>query len=212
MAVDDFGLNDQLFARLNDSRICRHMKFTFGRDGLSEEAIIDIEGQLGFSMPPDFRYYLANTSEPAHADGFSWRNFEKTKYDERVKHLLDGVLFDLENSALWLKRWGQRPNSREDAINRVVEDFQSWPKLLPFWGGYLPASPCEAGNPVFSIHQTDIIYVGANILDRLINLYLEDKSVTSISIKQIPIWSDFAECRDGIFQSSAHEEIDDGPS
>jgi hypothetical protein len=44
--------------------------------------------------------------------------------------------------------------------------FAEAPKLIPLLGHrYLPADPCEAGNPVFSVYQSDVIYYGANLQD-----------------------------------------------
>lgn len=202
MASENFGLTPELFAQLNNSPKARHLKIHFGVDGLSDSEIDDIQSKLGFAFPPDFRFYLSNASEPAIGNCFSWWQFDKKEYESHLEWLLKGVLFDVEHNDIWLKRWGVRPDNRFDMISVVVDDFQSWPKLLPFWGGYLPANPCEAGNPVFSVKQTDVIYIGGNLADCLISRYLDYEGMQSRANKMIEVWSDFAEGREGVLRSA----------
>ena len=80
------------------------------------------------------------------------------------------------------------------------EDFKSWPRLVPVFGHrYLVVDPCEPGNPVFSIMQTDIIYYGTNLGEYLTYEFLTpntDKVYTTPE-KHIPIWHDFAVRREG---------------
>jgi hypothetical protein len=42
--------------------------------------------------------------------------------------------------------------------------MENAPRLIPIFGHrYLPAEPEIAGNPVFSVYQTDIIYYGVDL-------------------------------------------------
>jgi hypothetical protein len=62
---------------------------------------------------------------------------------------------------------------------------------------YIPAAPHEAGNPVFSVHQTDIIYYGADLMDYLQNEFNFYFGRTGYAItgspKRIPFWSELTE-------------------
>lgn len=72
--------------------------------------------------------------------------------------------------------------------------MSSAPKLIPVAGHrYIPASPCEVGNPIFSVYQTDVIYYGADLWEYLENefYYCFGKPGLSVRepVKQIPFWS-----------------------
>ncbi len=79
---------------------------------------------------------------------------------------LDGLIFDVEHNEFWLPEWGSKPAAVEDA-RRVVElQVNEAPRLIPIYGHrMMPNRPHEAGNPVLSIHQTDIIYYGFDLDD-----------------------------------------------
>jgi hypothetical protein len=41
------------------------------------------------------------------------------------------------------------------------EKLREYPRLMPIYGHrYIPCLPHEAGNPIFSVYQTDIIFYG----------------------------------------------------
>jgi hypothetical protein len=72
------------------------------------------------------------------------------------------------------------------------------PVLIPVCSHrYLPASPPQAGNPVFSVHQSDIIYYGANLLDYLQNefgyYFGRAEHAISATPRRIALWSRLAE-------------------
>jgi hypothetical protein len=78
----------------------------------------------------------------------------------------DGVWFDVEHNAFWSPEWGTKPeilDARREVVRLAVLDA---PRLIPVFGHrYIPSHPCSAGNPVFSVHQTDIIYYGNDLAD-----------------------------------------------
>ena len=72
------------------------------------------------------------------------------------------------------------------------------PKLIPLFGHrFLPDRPREAGNPVFSVYQTDIIYYGTNLANYFANEFHLDIGAPRCRpeepIKRIEFWSAFAE-------------------
>jgi hypothetical protein len=80
----------------------------------------------------------------------------------------DGILFDVEHNGFWLEEWGPRPRTLAEAGYRVNELVAAAPKLIPVYGHrMIPDDPHESGNPVFSVHQTDIIHYGFDLADYL---------------------------------------------
>lgn len=56
---------------------------------------------------------------------------------------------------------GERPVELADALAVADAVVGAAPKLIPICGHrYVPDDPPEAGNPVLSVYQTDIIYYG----------------------------------------------------
>jgi hypothetical protein len=91
----------------------------------------------------------------------------------------------------------KRPGTLSAGLDIARKDFVTWPKLLPIYGHrFLAAQPCRAGNPVFSIKQTDIIYYGADLPHYLLNEFIDHDyalHVRAQKIRRIVVWSDFAE-------------------
>ena len=84
------------------------------------------------------------------------------------------------------------------------------PKLIPLMGHrYLPAEPCEAGNPVLSVYQADIIYYGAD-LDAYFNIELRlgEPKRYGDGARRIRFWSDLVDRNNGV----AIEGLDAGPA
>ena len=80
----------------------------------------------------------------------------------------EGVLFDVEYNEFWMADWGTRPDSAAEAKLVAAKFLDAAPKLVPvFLHRMIPASPHRAGNPVFSVHQTDVIHYGFDLEDYL---------------------------------------------
>jgi hypothetical protein len=76
------------------------------------------------------------------------------------------MAFDIEHNKFWLDEWGPQPSSIAEAIEVGRRHFDAAPKLIPVCSHrYLPSEPLVAGNPVFSVHQTDIIVYGIDLWD-----------------------------------------------
>src|SRR5262249_18721978 len=102
--------------------------------------------------------------------------------------------FDVVNNGVWWPTWGSKPANHEGQRERLKTVLAEAPKLIPLFGHrYIPDEPCESGNPVFSVYQTDVIYYGANLQD-----WLERESVTFNmnpwpQVKEIRFWSEAVE-------------------
>src|SRR6516162_4604018 len=78
------------------------------------------------------------------------------------------MAFDIEHNTFWWPAWGPRPANLDEAIVIARNHVRTAPPLIPICTpGYLPAEPEEAGNPVLSVYQTDIIYGGRDLRDFL---------------------------------------------
>ncbi len=79
---------------------------------------------------------------------------------------LEGILFDVDHNEIWPAEWGPKPTIKDERARIVREIVQDAPRLIPIYGHrYIPDEPSEAGNPVFSVHQTDIVHYGNNLLN-----------------------------------------------
>lgn len=208
-----FGFSDALFEAANrESRraaaALRRLPSNnstpaiFGKVGASREKLEEIENHLGHSLPPDLIYLAEHTNDP---DGLCMRWLQGPHaieaFEERVKY---GLSFDIGQNGLWLASWGPRPAAPMDRLALFEAEFQRWPKLLPLSGHRaIPATPTEAGNPVFSVMQSDIVYYGTTLADWMaLDLTVEwrgDHATRSPAgrARHIPVWSDFAEGTEG---------------
>jgi hypothetical protein len=92
----------------------------------------------------------------------------------RSARLWEGVQFDVEYNDLWRSSWGPKPATLKAQKARVRELVEGAPKLIPIIGHrYLLAEPCTAGNPVFSVWQSDIVVYGADLRDYLVFEFAE---------------------------------------
>jgi len=167
--------------------------------GLSSQEIQRIEEEYAFRFPPDLKAFLKFALPISH--GFvNWRTDDE---DSIVKSLLwpyIGICFDIAHNSFWLKEWGERPASVEDAYAIARKAVDDAPTLIPInFHRYIPDRPRKSGNPVFSVFQTDIIYYGANLGDHIENEFSfhfgrSDTNPTG-EIREIEFWSQFAENR-----------------
>lgn len=160
--------------------------------GLTDAEVAQVEQTYGFRFPPDLRRFL-QTALPT-GDGFpNWR----AGVDGSLRSWLDGpkngILFDVEHNEFWMEGWGPRPDSLAQAKDVAAKFIDAAPKLIPvFSHRMLPSLPHRVGNPVFSVHQTDIIYYGFDLEDYLRHEFeLPWRRPWPDSIQPIEFWSKF---------------------
>jgi hypothetical protein len=135
--------------------------------GLTDAEVAAVEGRFGFRFPPDLREFL-QTALPRGPQFPDWRSGG----DGALRGWLDlprqGVLFDVEHNGFWLEEWGTWPGSPEEALRVAGELVAAAPRLIPIYmHRMMPDEPHLPGNPVFSVHQTDIIHYGFDLADYL---------------------------------------------
>ncbi|MED5017399.1 SMI1/KNR4 family protein [Paenibacillus chibensis] len=165
--------------------------------GLSEDEIIKIENTFNLKLPPDLRELLQIVL-PISNGFVNWRDCTGTEKSvnsifERLNWPLEGILFDIEHNSFWYDGWGVKPIDINEAKDLCKIRYLEVPTLIPIYSHrYISAYPLEYGNPIFSVHQTDIIYYGEN-LEEYFKVEFNDKSHSEMKyekIKQIKFWAD----------------------
>lgn len=169
----------------------RRLPATWQR-GLSADEIIAIEKRFDFRFPPDLRRALEDRLPLG--DSFpNWRKPETVV--KQVEWPWEGIRFDIEYNNFWLPAWGSKPTRLDDALSVARRHFDQAPRLVPVDGHrYIPSQPHESGNPIFSVHQTDIIHYGSNIQDWVGREFERGGEVRDLSAcRHIPFWTDIIE-------------------
>lgn len=149
--------------------------------GLDEQEIARIEQRYQVRFPPDYRLFLQmlhsvdrpmvgagfardNTMVPYTTPSFyNWQT-DTTSIQAAYEWLVQGLVFDIQWNNLWLPGWGAKPSTLEAQEAQVRDLVTTAPKLIPVFGHrYLLAEPCEAGNPIFSMYQSDMIIYGKDL-------------------------------------------------
>jgi hypothetical protein len=189
-------------------------------DGLREQEIVSIEQYYQVRFPPDYRLFLqvlhsidqlqvgakyADGGAMIHLTTASFYHWQRDTEAIQAAYawLVEGIFFDVQQNNLWLPSWGVKPPTSEMQEVRVRALVNAAPKLVPILGHrYLLAEPCEVGNPVLSIYQSDIIVYSPTLYDYFLIEFGELVGVTSVSGTQltpekfaayqtIPFWGEF---------------------
>jgi len=160
--------------------------------GLTDSEVGRAEAEFGFRFPPDLRAFL-QTGLPAGSGFPDWRNGDPEEIRDWLRQPMEGVLFDVEHNGFWLPEWGPQPAAIADALGATREMVSAAPKLIPIYKHrMMPERPSCEGNPVFSVHQTDIIYWGIDLRDYLIHEFLARKGVRWLvpsDVRVIEFWN-----------------------
>ena len=158
--------------------------------GYSEQELEDIQQRWKLRFAPDL-VDIYRKRRSVIDGGFDWT---KTSHDEIQRMMdwpLEGILDDVREG-FWLNAWGEKPASAETAEETVRAAIAAAPKLIPVYGHrYLPETPKGRGNPVFSVHQSDVVVYGPNL-----DLYVArevNNTERAIAARRIPFWTQLAE-------------------
>ena len=133
--------------------------------GLSEAELRRAERRYGVRFAADHRELLT-LALPVGDGWYDWRARGGERVRKAIREPFEGVLFDVEKNDFWPASWGERPDSFAARSEVVKRQVGTWPQLVPLYAHrYLPAAPFGPGAPVFSVHQTDVIVFGMNLLD-----------------------------------------------
>lgn len=136
--------------------------------GLEAAEVETAERAYAIDFPPDLRELLM-FALPVSAGWPDWRRIDP-RIHAQLRAPYEGICFDIEHNDFWLADWGEKPKTLPAAFTVAKAHVLAAPTLIPIRGHrYLPSRPSLAGNPVFSVHQTDIIHYGADLWNYLEN-------------------------------------------
>lgn len=162
--------------------------------GYSQGELDGIQERWKLRFPPDL-VELMLERRPLVSNGFDWLTAPDEYIQGRLDWPFDGFMFDVEHNVLWWPEWGPKPETLEQQTKVLREVFAAAPKLIPLFGHrYLPETPFERGNPVFSVYQADVIHYGRTVVDWLA---FEEKvpppaypRPRALMLKEIPFWTE----------------------
>lgn len=161
-------------------------------EGLSEQEIIEIKQEYNIEFPKELQEFYS-TALPVSKGFYNWRDFKPANvhYIKDVMNRPFNDIYELADEVYWCDEWGDEPNESERA-DVVRAMLKKAPALIPIYlHRYIPTINLEP-TPVFSIHDTDIIYYGEN-LESYFEIEFGNKKHSNISydiIKYVPFWSD----------------------
>ncbi len=158
--------------------------------GLTNAEIATTEDRFALRFPPDLRAFL-QTALPSGERFPNWRSGKEPALREWLDLPRQGILFDIEHNEFWLEEWGPRPQSVAGAKRVASELIAAAPKLIPIFSHrMMPDEPHLPGNPVFSVHQTDIIYYGFDLADYLrAEFHLAGREPWPEKLRPIRFWN-----------------------
>jgi hypothetical protein len=162
-------------------------------EGLSDQEVVRIEHTYKFRFPPDLRALLQYVLPVA--DAFpNWRDASEESLRSRLAWPADGICFDIEHAGFWMAEWGLRPADLATACQIARREIAKAPKLIPIYAHrYIPDEPHLAGNPIFSVYQTDIIYYGRDLAHYFANEFASPRPPwVAVSARPIRFWDQVA--------------------
>lgn len=185
--VVDITLGEPIVSAFMKKRLAERRLWA---EGYTQAELDVAQERYGLVFPPDL---LALFRDRRPVLGYDWRTDDK-EIREMLRWPLEGLLFDVENNALWWPEWGERPRSAGERAEVLAAVVASSPKLIPLVSHrYLPAEPHEVGNPVFSVYQSDVIYYGADLEDYFDREFVDNRRPLGGDIRHIRFWSELVE-------------------
>lgn len=176
-------------------------------DGLSQHELNQVETLFGFVFPPDLRHLLS-TQLPASDSFVNWRltltsPAYKNEIDQRLAWPKKGLLFSVKSGYFWMDDWGNKPTTFEEQKAIVETAFENYPRMIPIYSHrYIPETPSESGNSVFSVHQADTIYYGNDLWSYLAHEFtfqLPGETEKPTEPKRIRFWSKLVDLNNSYF-------------
>jgi hypothetical protein len=156
--------------------------------GNSRAELEAAQERYGVHFPPDLLDVLIDRRP---SDGYDWAGEDSDRIREMLVWPLDMLVSGVERGC-WFEGWGERPPETLARREIVRDAVAGAPRLIPLIGHrFIPETPNEAGNPVFSMHGFDTVYYGANLAEYFANEFGGKYEVGPT--RHIPLWSDLAE-------------------
>ncbi|WP_254552196.1 hypothetical protein [Kitasatospora sp. MMS16-BH015] len=157
--------------------------------GLSEQELDVVEARFGFRFAADHRVFLG-AGLPLGEGWPNWRDGADSALRDSLERPVEGTLFDVRRNGFWYPEWGGRPEQTEAAVRIATVFLAEVPWLVPVFGHrYLPGIAGQVGHPVLSVHQTDVIYCGADLADYLQHEFTRRPAQLDRAHATVPFWS-----------------------
>jgi hypothetical protein len=177
-----------LHGRLAGTRLEPSTETISFEDGLTADEFDGIERRFGFTFPADLRLFLS-LGLPVSKGFPDWRSGAEDDLRGRLSWPADSICWDVEHNDFWLDEWGPRPVELADAQTIAREHIDAAPTLIPIYiHRYVPEEPSDAGNPIFSVYQTDIIVYGHGLRAYLDHEFGRARG-TGAPARRIPFWT-----------------------
>jgi len=158
-------------------------------EGYSQGELDDAQARYDLVFPPDM---IALYRERRPVRGIHW-TLDDAAIRRALKWPLEGLWFDVQHNFLWRDAWGAKPADPADQLAVLSDVVAAAPKLIPILGHrYVPQTPREAGNPVFSVYGSEITYYGSDLVNYFDREFI-GAAATPLGgpIRKIRFWSDF---------------------
>lgn len=158
--------------------------------GYTPAQLDEAQDRYDLRFPPDLVELFL---ERRPAEGYAWHT-EDPRIRERLEWPYEMLLFDVENG-FWWRDWGERPSHADGRAEILRGALKRVSRLIPLLGHrFIPESPHDRGNPIFSMHGFDTIYYGADLADYFDREFNPDRpSAANQAVHHIPFWSDIVE-------------------
>ena len=134
-------------------------------DPLTAGELADVEERFRFTFAPDHAALL-RACLPTGEAWPDWRHSTDECLQERLDSPVRGVLVDVSTNGFWPASWGSRPQDPKEALGVATVQLRRWPRLVPLYAHRFVAAGSR-GRRVFSVHQTDVISYGEDLVDYL---------------------------------------------
>ncbi|KAH7372553.1 hypothetical protein KP509_17G009400 [Ceratopteris richardii] len=134
-------------------------------EGLTNEEFCKIESTFGFEFPPDLEAILRQGLPVG--EGFpQWRDGSHAEIKSWLDWPVKVLCSEVRHGKFWSSLWGVIPENAEVAVQRAIEELKKVPTLVPVYAScYISCSPVQAGNPVFLVQESTILYCGYDLAD-----------------------------------------------
>jgi hypothetical protein len=138
--------------------------------GLNKTELAAVEQAAGIVLPTELRLMLTLALPVGPPSWRDWRTDPTELMATWREYVTHGLVVDARHS-FWDDLWGPRPATVAEREHVVRQHATALPRLFPIFGHRalvidpLPGHDSADGNPVFSVHQTDVIYYGNDLAD-----------------------------------------------
>jgi hypothetical protein len=161
--------------------------------GYTQTELDDAQAKWNLTFPPDlvaiFRERRSVIEQPGPID-LDWTQSPKKLIGDRLAWPLESFWFDVKHNGIWWPEWGAKPAKPDAQFEALRAAMDAAPRLIPLYSHrFLPQEPFEAGNPVFSVYQTDVTHYGANLADYIQRELGDPRAKVLPPCKEIPFWT-----------------------